>query len=93
MREISGRDGVPFKYIIRANDLPYLTPKKDFLDDYVNNSTLMGEAFTINAAEVNTLIVNLIAHNEEAESVIKVHETYKASKMGDWAPTFINYVS
>ena len=62
------------KYIIRANDLPDLTPNKDFLDDYVNNATLIVEAFTIDAAEVHTLIVNLIAHNEEAEPVIKVHE-------------------
>ena len=74
VREIPGRDGVPLKYIIRANDLPDLTQNKDFLDEYVNNSTLMGEAFTIDASEVHTFIFNLIAQNEEAESVIKVHE-------------------
>ena len=62
------------RYIIRANYLPDLTPNNDFLDDYVNNATLMGEAFNINAVEVNTFIVNLIAQNEEAESVIKVQE-------------------
>ena len=39
-----------------------------------HNAPLMGEAFNINAAEVHTFIVNLKAHNEEAESVIKVHE-------------------
>ena len=62
------------KYFIRANDLTDLRPNKDFLDDYVNNATLMGEAFTINAAEVHIFIINLIAQNEEAEFVIKVHE-------------------
>ena len=51
MREISGRDGVPLKYIIRENDLPDLRPNKDFLDDYVNNANLMGEAFTIDVSE------------------------------------------
>ena len=34
----------------------------------------MGEAFTIDAVEVHTLVVNLISQNEESESVIKVHE-------------------
>ena len=53
MRSIPGRDGVPFKYIIRANDLPDLTSNKDFLDNYVNNATLMGEAFTIDASELH----------------------------------------
>ena len=61
MRAIPGRDSVPSKYIIRANDLLDHTPNKDFLDDYVNNTTLMGESFTIDAAEVHTFIVNLIA--------------------------------
>ena len=74
MREIPRRDGVPLKYIIRANDLPDLIPNKDFLDDYVNNANLMGEAFTIDASEAHTFIVNLIDQNEESESVIKVNE-------------------
>ena len=37
----------------------------------------MGEAFAIDAEEVHTFIVNLIAQNEEAESVIKVHKEEK----------------
>ena len=74
LRDIPGRDGVSLKYVIRSNDLPYITPNKDFLDGYINNSTLIGEAFTIDAAEVHTFIVNLISQNEESESVIKVHE-------------------
>ena len=74
MRAIPGRDGVPLRYIIRANDLPDITQNKNFLCKYVNNATLMGESFTIDAAEVHTFIVNLIVHNEEDESFIKVHE-------------------
>ena len=42
VREISGRDGVPLKYIIRDNGFANLTPNKDFLDDYVNNASLQG---------------------------------------------------
>ena len=83
MREIPGRDGVPLKYMIWANDLPYLTPNKDFLDNYVNNSTLMGEAFTINAAELHTFIVNLISQNEESGSVIELHEDERYRRK-DW---------
>ena len=58
---IPGRYGVPLKYIIRENYLPDLTPNKNFLDEYVNNATLIVEAFTIDATEVHTFIVNLIA--------------------------------
>ena len=38
VRAITGRDGVPLKYIIGENYLPYLTPNKDFLDNYLNPS-------------------------------------------------------
>ena len=73
-RAIPGRNGVPLKYIIRYNDFAKLIPNKDFLDDYVNNTRLQGGSFTIDTAEVNTFIDNLIAQNEESESVIKIHE-------------------
>ena len=63
VRSIPGKDGGPLKYIIRANDLPDITPNKDFLEDCVNNATLMGEAFTIDAAEVHTFIFKIIAQN------------------------------
>ena len=83
VREIPGRDGVPMEYVIRANDLSDFTPNKDFLGDLVNNVTLMGEAFTIDAAEVHTFIVNLISQNEEVESVIKLHEDGR-DRRKDW---------
>ena len=51
-----------------------MTPNKDLLDDYVNNTSPQGESFTIGTLEVHTFIVNLIAHNEEAESVINIHK-------------------
>ena len=70
---IPGRYGVPLKYIIRDNDFTNLTPNKDFLDDYVDKSSLKEESFTIDSAKVHTFIVNLIDQNEESESVIKIH--------------------
>ena len=43
----------------------------------------MGESFTIDAVEVHTIIVKIIAHNEEAESVIKLHEDKRYGRK-DW---------
>ena len=47
---ITGQDGVPIKYIVRDNDLPDITPNVDFLDDYIINAPLTGQAFMIYAA-------------------------------------------
>ena len=90
MRAISRRDGVPLKYIIRANDLPDHRPNKDFIGDYVNNVTLMSEAFTIDTSEVHKLIVNLIAQNEEYESVIKLNEDERNGRK-DWKALKFHY--
>ena len=90
VRSIPGRDVLPLKCIIRGNYFPDLTPNKDFLDKYINYATLMGEEFTIDAAEVHTFIVNLIAKNEEAEYVIKVHEDERHRKK-DWKALKYHY--
>ena len=74
---------VPLKYIIRDNNFANLTPKKDFLDDYVDNAIFQGESFTIDSSQVHTFIVNLISHNEEAGSVIKIHEEER-NGINDW---------
>ena len=90
VRAIPGRDGVPLKYIIRDNDFSNLTPNKDLRDDNVNNSSLQGGSFTIDAAEVHTFIVNLISQNEEAESVIKIHEEER-NVIKDWKALIYHY--
>ena len=64
---IPGLDGVPLKYIKQDNELPDVTPNADFLDDYIMNAPLTLQAFTIDAAEVHTFIVNFITQNDEAE--------------------------
>jgi hypothetical protein len=42
------------------------TPHADFIDDYVDMAPLNDEAFTIDAADVHTYIVNFVAGNETA---------------------------
>ena len=83
LREITGRDGAPLKYIVRANELPDPTPNVNFLDVYIMNAPLTGQAFTIDAAEVHTFIVNSITQNNEAESIIKIFED-KGNRRKDW---------
>ena len=84
MRTIPGRDGVPLKYICRESDIPDPTPNNDFLDDYVMMAHVgTGEAYTIDAAEVHTLIVKFIAGNETAEIKIKPYENDRDGRK-DW---------
>ena len=73
LRSIPGRDGVPLKYVCRENDAPDPTPQRTFLDEYVSMAPLNGEAFTIDAAEVHTLLVSFISGNATAESKIQGH--------------------
>ena len=58
--EIPGQDRVTLNYIIIENDLPDPTMNADFLDDYVMNSLLTGEEFTIDRAKVHTFIVSVL---------------------------------
>lgn len=71
LRLIPGRDGVPLQYVCRDRDAPDPTPHADFLDDYVAMAPLNGEAFTIDAATVHTLIVSFISGNDTAENKIQ----------------------
>lgn len=75
LRHIPGRDGVPLKYVCRANGPPLRTPHPNFLDDYVLQAPLTGEAFDSDAAEVHTWISSLVVGNNTAESKISPYET------------------
>jgi hypothetical protein len=61
LRTMPEKDGVPLKCICRLNEAPDPTPNEDFLDNYVSMAALNGEAFTIDAANVHTFIVNFIS--------------------------------
>ena len=73
LRTIPGRDGVPLSYITRISDAPDPTPHPDFIDDYVAMASLTGEAFTIDLAEVHTLIIKYITGNSTAEAKVQPH--------------------
>ena len=70
LRTIVNRDGHPIKHVCRSQDAPEPTLNPDFLDNYVAMAPLVGEVFTIDSAEVLTLIVMLTAGNEIAEEKI-----------------------
>jgi hypothetical protein len=74
LRTIPGRDGIPLRYIFRENKAPDPTPNAYFLNDYVSMAPLNGEAFTINAADVHTYLVNFVAGNETAEAKMQAYE-------------------
>ena len=73
LRTIPGRDGVPLSYICRKKDEADPEHHMDFLDDYVNMAPLEGEAFTIDAAQVHTFIMNFISGNQTAEAKIQAY--------------------
>jgi hypothetical protein len=74
LRSIPGRDGIPLKYVCRTSELADPTPNVDFIDDYVSMAPLHGEAFTIDASNVHTYLVNFLAGNETAEAKIQAYE-------------------
>ena len=71
LQTISGRDGVPLRYITRVSDGPTPTPNSDFIDDYVAMTALSGEAFIINSSEAHTLIIKYIAGNNAADAKVQ----------------------
>ena len=81
IRHLSGRDGVPLKYICRENDAPDPTAQPDFLDEYVLMAPLTGEAYVSDAATVHTLIVKFIAGNSVAESKIQEYEDLRDGRV------------
>ena len=84
LRLLPGRDGVPLNYVCRESDERNPTPNVDFIDDYVMMAPIHhGEAYTIDAAEVHTLIVKFITGNETAEMKIKSLETKRNGRL-DW---------
>ena len=73
LRTIPGRDGHLLKYVCRDSDASDPTPNVHFLNDYVAMTLLIGKAYTIDSAEVFTLIIKFIAGNETAKAKIQPH--------------------
>ena len=87
LRALPGRDGVPLKYVCRPNYLPDPTPQPDFLDNCVLMAPLAGEAFSIDAATVHTLLMNFITGNQVAESKVQIHQSQNNGRMDYMALT------
>ena len=71
LNQLPGRDGVPLSYVIRDNDLADPTPRPNFLDMYVYNAPLMGEAYGLDSVRVANVIQSLIVGNTQAEAKIQ----------------------
>ena len=68
------RNGVPLNYIVRENEAPIVRNNANFLNDYVDQSTLTGRAFSTDAAKVHSYILRLISDNPVAEQKILPHK-------------------
>ena len=77
LRTQPGRNGVPLIYIIRDNDQPIVQNNAQFLDDYVDQAPLNGSAFSADAGEVHTYLVNFITENSTAENKILPFQSEK----------------
>ena len=89
LRAIPGRNGVPLKYVIRDNPNPTNIQHLDFLDDYVDQAPLIGDAFVSDAMEVHTFLTNFLVGNTEAESVIKVYQNSNGRE--EWLALKLHY--
>ena len=52
---------------MRDNDNAIIDPSASILEDYVNRTPLVGDAFDVDSSEVHTYIINFTAGNEMAE--------------------------
>ena len=71
IRSISGRDGMPLKYVCRDKDKADETPHDDFLDDYIAMAPLTGDSYAINTVQVHNFLVNFVSGNDTAEAKIQ----------------------
>ena len=71
LRMIPGRDGVPLSYVVRDTDAPDPTPHPDFIEEYVRNAPVTGEAFVIDSHEVCTYLMQYITGNSDAEAKVQ----------------------
>ncbi len=70
LRTQPGRNGVPLSYIVRDNQQPIIRANQEFLDTYIDQAPLTGDAFISDADEVHIYIVKFIAENSTAENKI-----------------------
>ena len=74
LKAIPGRNGVPLSYVCRENEqaLPN-DPNLDYLENYIKQAPLYGDAYTTDAAEVHTYLINFMSNNQTAEVKMLPH--------------------
>lgn len=74
LKAIPGRNGVPLSYVCRENQQPLPhNPNIDYLENYINQAPLHGDAYIIDAAEVHTYLINFMSNNPTAEVKMLPH--------------------
>ena len=74
LKAIPGRNGVPLSYICRENQQPLPhDPNAEYLENYINQAPLHGDAYVTDAAEVHTYLINFMSNNPTAEVKMLPH--------------------
>lgn len=82
LRAQPGRNGIPLSYICRDYDQPLAyNPNLDFIENYILQAPLYGEAFTTDAAEVHTYLVNFMSGNATAEVKMLPYAQYSNGRL------------
>ena len=68
LRQIHDMDGVTLCSIIRDNDLPYHTPRPDFIKGYIFVGTLNEESYNLNNKQISVIVVTLEVNNTQSKT-------------------------
>ena len=90
LRCIPGRNGVPLLYITREAEIAVGPPEADYLENYIANAPLSGDAFMSDRDQVHVYLVNFTAQNDEAESILKINERERNGRK-DWMALKLHY--
>ena len=90
LRCIPSIDGVPLNYITRDQDDTDQSPKTEFLEAYIASTAISGSSFTSDADQVHIYLMNMIAQNDEAEAILKIHE-HERNGRTDWKALTLHY--
>ena len=92
LRCIPSKEGVPLSYVIRKDEQPEYTNKRNFLEEYVAAASVQSqdETFRSDADQVHVYLTNFVNQNSEAESILRVHESEHNGRK-DWIALQTHY--
>ena len=73
LRENIGKNGVPLSYLCIPTNVKVKAVYNNFVDEYNENTPLVGQAFTTDAVEVHTYIVRFTSGNTVTEAKMVAH--------------------